>query len=84
MGIEYKGFSATYFNSKIENLINWEWTGPGMYDGMNKNIEGKSIFKGIELAYKNYVTEDIFLNLNYTRLSAKNKDKEEFGKKTKR
>ncbi len=83
VGIEYKGFSATYFNSKIENLINWEWTGPGMYDGMNKNIEGKSIFKGIELAYKNYVTEDIFLNLNYTRLSAKNKDKEEFGRRPK-
>lgn len=83
VGIEYKGFSATYFNSKIENLINWEWTGPGMYDGMNKNIEGKSRFKGIELAYKNYVTEDIFLNLNYTRLSAKNKDKEEFGRRPK-
>ncbi|NLN13964.1 MAG: TonB-dependent receptor, partial [Arcobacter skirrowii] len=83
IGIEYKGFSATYFNSKIENLINWEWTGPGMFDGMNKNIEGKSKFKGIELAYKNYVTEDIFLNLNYTRLSAKNKDKEEFGRRPK-
>ncbi|MDX4065298.1 TonB-dependent receptor [Aliarcobacter skirrowii] len=83
VGIEYKGFSITYFNTKVDNLINWEWTGPGMYDGMNKNIEGKSRFKGIELAYKNYVTEDIFLNLNYTRLSAKNKDKEEFGRRPK-
>ncbi|RBQ30000.1 TonB-dependent receptor plug domain-containing protein [Aliarcobacter vitoriensis] len=83
VGVEYKGFSATYFNSKIENLINWEWTGPGSYDGKNKNIEGKSRFKGIELAYKNSITEDIFLNLNYTRLSAKNKDEQEFGRRPK-
>ncbi|WP_026804324.1 TonB-dependent receptor plug domain-containing protein [Aliarcobacter lanthieri] len=83
VGVEYKGFSATYFNSKIENLINWEWTGPGAYDGKNKNIEGKSRFKGIELAYKNSITEDIFLNLNYTRLSAKNKDEQEFGRRPK-
>ncbi|MBL3520005.1 TonB-dependent receptor [Arcobacter lanthieri] len=83
VGVEYKGFSATYFNSKIENLINWEWTGPGAYDGKNKNIEGKSRFKGLELAYKNSITEDIFLNLNYTRLSAKNKDRQEFGRRPK-
>ncbi|WP_198306382.1 TonB-dependent receptor plug domain-containing protein [Arcobacter vandammei] len=83
VGIEYKGFSVTYFNSKIEDLINWEWTGPGMYDGINKNIDGKSKFKGTEIAYKNSVTEDVFLNLNYTRLSAKNKDNQEFGRRPK-
>ena len=68
MGIEYKGFSATYFNSKIDNLIDWVVVTPP-WNGVYDNIEGKSSFKGIELAYKNYVTEDIFLNLNYTRLS---------------
>ncbi|MFV7790421.1 TonB-dependent receptor plug domain-containing protein [Aliarcobacter lanthieri] len=83
IGVEYKGFSVIYFNTKVEDLINWEWTGPGMYDGKNKNIEGKSRFKGLELAYKNSITEDIFLNLNYTRLSAKNKDGQEFGRRPK-
>lgn len=82
IGIEYKGFSATYFNSKIDNLIDWVVVTPP-WNGVYDNIEGKSSFKGIELAYKNYVTEDIFLNLNYTRLSAKNKDKEEFGRRPK-
>ncbi|OCL96757.1 TonB-dependent receptor plug domain-containing protein [Arcobacter porcinus] len=76
IGIEYKGFSATYFNSKIDNLIDWVVVTPP-WNGVYDNIEGKSSFKGVELAYKNYVTEDIFLNLNYTRLSAKN-DKDEY------
>jgi vitamin B12 transporter len=82
VGIEYKGFSATYFNSKIENLIDWVVITPP-WSGSYDNIEGKSRFKGLELAYKNYITEDIFLNLNYARLSAKNKDKEEFGRRPK-
>ncbi|MCT7485173.1 TonB-dependent receptor [Aliarcobacter cryaerophilus] len=76
LGIEYKGFSVTYFNTKVNNLID---APIGVYE----NVEGDSKFKGIEVAYKNYVTEDIFLNLNYTRLSAKNKDKEEFGRRPK-
>ncbi|QKF73148.1 TonB-dependent receptor [Aliarcobacter faecis] len=81
VGVEYKGFSVTYFNTKIEDLINWIWTGPGSYDGMNQNVEGKSRFKGVEVAYKNSIIDDIFLNLNYTRLSAKNKDEQEFGRR---
>ena len=76
IGIEYKGFSITYFNTKVNNLI----VAPA---SVYENVEGDSKFKGIEVAYKNYVTEDIFLNLNYTRLSAKNKDKEEFGRRPK-
>ncbi|MCT7528105.1 TonB-dependent receptor [Aliarcobacter cryaerophilus] len=76
VGIEYKGFSITYFNTKVNNLI----VAPA---SVYENVEGDSKFKGIEVAYKNYVTEDIFLNLNYTRLSAKNKDKEEFGRRPK-
>ncbi|MDX4060167.1 TonB-dependent receptor [Aliarcobacter skirrowii] len=76
IGIEYKGFSITYFNTKVNNLID---APASVYE----NVEGDSKFKGIEVAYKNYVTEDIFLNLNYTRLSAKNKDREEFGRRPK-
>lgn len=75
IGVSYKGFLATYFNSKVKNLIDW--------NGIYNNVDGKSRFKGIELAYKNSITEDIFLNLNYTRLSAKNKDKKELGRRAK-
>lgn len=64
IGFEYKGFSLTYFNSKVNNLIQW-------VNGKNENIEGDSEFKGTEIAYKNSIIEDVFLNLSYTNLSAK-------------
>jgi vitamin B12 transporter len=68
IGVEYKGFSLTYFNTKVNNLIDW---GNGF-----ENIEGDSKLEGVEVAYKNSITEDIFLNLNYTNLSAKNANDE--------
>ena len=41
-----------------------------------EQIEGISKIKGTEIAYKNEVVEDTFLNLSYTNLSAKDsKDK---------
>jgi vitamin B12 transporter len=68
VGIEYKGFSLTYFNTKVKNMIDW---GNGY-----ENIKGTSKIKGTEIAYKNEVVEDTFLNLSYTNLSAKDsKDK---------
>ncbi|WP_418186637.1 TonB-dependent receptor plug domain-containing protein [Aliarcobacter lanthieri] len=66
VSIEYKGFSVTYFNTKIKDMIDYNyatWT----YDQMS----GTNKLKGTEIAYKNSVIEDIFLNLNYTNLSAK-------------
>jgi len=75
IGIEYKGFSITYFHTKVNNMIDW---GNGY-----ENIEGDSKLKGTEIAYKNSVTEDIFLNLNYTNLSAKNADKEYLARRAK-
>lgn len=75
-GIEYKGFSVTYFNTKVNNLIDAPM-------GVYENIEGNSKFKGIEIAYKNEVIEDTFLNLSYTNLSAKNKDGQELGRRPK-
>ncbi|RZV15025.1 TonB-dependent receptor [Aliarcobacter butzleri] len=75
IGVEYKGFSITYFHTKVNNMIDW---GNGY-----ENIEGDSKLKGTEIAYKNSVTEDIFLNLNYTNLSAKNADKEYLARRAK-
>ncbi|PRM90305.1 TonB-dependent receptor [Aliarcobacter cryaerophilus] len=67
VGIEYKGFSVTYFNTKVNNLMVSNASTSWKY----KNIEGDSEFKGTEIAYKNSIIEDIFLNLSYTNLSAK-------------
>ena len=67
VGFEYKGFSVTYFNTKVNNLIVSNSSTFWKYE----NIEGDSKFKGTEIAYKNSITEDIFLNLSYTNLSAK-------------
>ncbi|MFX4208820.1 TonB-dependent receptor plug domain-containing protein [Aliarcobacter butzleri] len=75
VGLEYKGFSITYFDTKVNNMIG--------YGNGYENIEGDSKLKGTEIAYKNSVSEDIFLNLNYTNLSAKNADKEYLAKRAK-
>ncbi len=54
VGIEYKGFSVTYFNTKVKNMIDWETR--STYLGWNyKNLEGTSKLKGIEIAYKNSI-----------------------------
>lgn len=64
--IEYKGLSATYFNTKVNNMIKNDYSGNGY-----QNLEGNSKLKGYELAYKKDVIEDLFLSLGYTHLSAK-------------
>ena len=72
VGFEYKGFSVTYFNTKVNNLMVSNASTSWKY----KNIEGDSKFKGTEIAYKNSIIEDVFINLSYTNLSAKDsKDK---------
>ncbi|MGJ0311621.1 TonB-dependent receptor plug domain-containing protein [Aliarcobacter cryaerophilus] len=66
VSIAYEGFSVTYFNTKIKDLIDYNyatWT----YDQMS----GTSKLKGTEIAYKNEIIEDLLLNLSYTNLSAK-------------
>ena len=65
----YKGASLTYFYNRVKNLIS--------YDKINKqhiNIDGTSIFKGFEFKYKTDITEYLFMDFSYTRLSAKDKD----------
>lgn len=72
VGFEYKGFSVTYFNTKVNNLMVSNASTSWKY----KNIEGDSKFNGTEIAYKNSIIEDVFINLSYTNLSAKDsKDK---------
>ncbi|MDN5053466.1 TonB-dependent receptor plug domain-containing protein [Aliarcobacter butzleri] len=69
VGLEYKGFSVTYFNNKIKNIIDYNYS-TFTYDQMN----GTSKIKGTEVAYKNAIAEDLLLNLAYTNLSAKDEN----------
>ena len=69
VGLEYKGFSVTYFNNKIKNIIDYNYS-TFSYDQMN----GTSKIKGTEVAYKNAIAEDLLLNLAYTNLSAKDEN----------
>jgi len=78
ISVEYKNFKVTYFNNKIEDMIeyvskfdnNGNWIGGGY-----ENIEGKSKIDGIELSYQNEIYQDLLLTTNYTHLcSAKDKD----------
>jgi len=58
--LAYKDFSVTYFNNKIDNLI--EYT-----NGYN-NISGSSKIEGIEVAYSKEIFTDLLLSMNYTKL----------------
>jgi vitamin B12 transporter len=69
--VEYQGISATYFDTKIDNMIDFD-TSTYTY----ANIDGTSTLKGYELAYKKDVLKDTFINLSYTSLDAKNSDGE--------
>jgi vitamin B12 transporter len=77
IGFTYKSLNVTYFYQEVTDLIQWfdptptDWTNS---DAIYKNLDGQSTFKGLELSYKNNLGEDIFFNLNYTRLSAKDKN----------
>jgi len=80
----YKSFKATYFYNKVTDLIEWYdpdgWGGnPAIY----KNLEGESTFKGIELEYSQAIIESILLSLNYTSLSAQDKDGKELARRPK-
>lgn len=63
LGVEYLGLSATYFNTKIDDMIDFD-TSIYKYG----NLDGISTLKGYELAYKKDVIEDTFVNVNYTHL----------------
>ena len=66
---QYKNLGITYFHNRVENLIS--------YDKKKKqhiNIDGTSTFKGVELKYSTDITDELFINISYTHLSAKDKD----------
>jgi len=80
IGFVYKNLSVTYFDQRIENLIEWTGTWPNeTYD----NLDGVNTIKGFEIEYKKDIYEDTLLSLSYTRLSAKDKNDEYLQKRAK-
>ena len=77
IGFTYNGFTATYFRSKVDNLI--EWSGGGF-----KNVEGESNFKGVELSYKKEVLSDTLLSLGYIKLNAEDENSEKLTRRAAR
>ncbi|MGB3751483.1 MAG: TonB-dependent receptor, partial [Arcobacteraceae bacterium] len=75
IGFGYKDLKITYFHNTIEDMIDWN-------DGY-ENIDGESTFKGIEIAYKKDIFNDLLLSMNYTRLSAKDKDGKDLARRAK-
>ncbi|MCK9371896.1 MAG: TonB-dependent receptor [Sulfuricurvum sp.] len=67
--VGYKGVVLTYFYNTIEDMIDFD-----MSTYKYNNIRGTSTFKGFEAEYKKEFLSKTLLSLNYTRLSAKDKD----------
>ncbi len=65
----YKGLKLTYFYNTIEDMIDFD-----LSTYTYNNIKGKSTLKGWELGYQKELLVDTLLSLNYTMLSAKDKD----------
>ncbi len=77
IGFEYKNLKATYFKQEITDLIDWFDPTPTDYynnDAIYDNLDGKNILKGYELSFKESISDVILASLNYTNLSAKDKD----------
>ena len=72
----YKDLTVTYFENKIDNLVNWQ-------SNQYQNIEGTSTIKGYETKYTRMLIEDLLLNLNYTHLSAKDSEEKELARRPK-
>ncbi len=65
--LAYKDFSATYFNSKIDDFIDYDFT-----TYKYNNLSGTSKIRGYELAYNSTLFDTIAFNLGYTNLKTKN------------
>jgi len=63
--------SIAYFHNKIEDLIEWQWTGPGMWDGQYFNI-GKAKTKGWETSFSLKPFVWLSFDVHYTYTEAKN------------
>lgn len=64
---EYKGLKLTYFESKIKDMIDYDFA-----ISKYNNLSGTSTIKGFEAEYKTNITDYVFVNASYTKTDAKN------------
>jgi len=74
----YKDLTLTYFHNKINNMIEYN-SNTFKYFNMNDDVT----LKGIELAYKKEILEDLLLNLSYTYTNAKDDNKKQLQRRAK-
>ncbi len=79
LSLGYKSLKVTYFENRITDMINYSFVPSFHYI----NEEGESRLKGVEIDYKKEILPDTLFSLNYTRLSAKNKDGEVLARRAK-
>lgn len=76
--VTYKKFAVTLFSNTIDNMIDYDST-----ISKYNNIDGKTRLKGFEIEYKKEIFNNSILSLNYTRLSAKDDNKEDLQRRAK-
>ncbi len=75
ISVEHHGLKLTYFDQKVDNLIDWyDPDGFGGVLGQYANLSGTSNIKGYEIAYNATVFDSLALSLGYTNLDAKDKE----------
>ncbi|SFV71660.1 Outer membrane vitamin B12 receptor BtuB [hydrothermal vent metagenome] len=60
ISLAYKDFSLSYFNTKIDNLI--------QYTSGYNNVKGESKIDGLEASYSSNISDNFLFNINYTYL----------------
>ncbi|MBW2631078.1 MAG: TonB-dependent receptor [Deltaproteobacteria bacterium] len=63
--------SVTWFHNDIDNMIDWRWTGPGMYDGKYFNVS-KAETRGWETGLSVNPLPWLSFDVHYTCTEAKN------------
>ena len=69
VGLQYAGLTINLFRNEIEDMISWDsatWN--------NKNIDGTSVLKGIEISYEQQLFNALLAGANYTYVDAKDED----------
>jgi vitamin B12 transporter len=69
VGLQYAGLTINVFRNEIEDMISWDsatWN--------NKNIDGTSVLKGIEISYEQQLFNALLTGANYTYVDAKDED----------
>ena len=67
VAIAYKDLSLSYFDTKIDNAIDYDFT-----TSTYNNLNGTSKIKGYEVAYAPTLFDTLALNLGYTHLKTEN------------